>query len=331
MGVRTLTYRRLNLEIQSPQRGAPLDQKLSPKTTPARNSFLSRTSILVIAIAITTSFPCSSSVTTSSSTPQTRERTLVCVVSAYDPTEMNMDAVVVVENGKFRAPFPEENEAAQKEFATDYFKPGKKYRLTFGGGEVGTAVVKTSDVGCNNIHARVGAQGGTKIRGHIMGLATNSETLGRKESSRRAPTDEERGAVMEVVKQIYRSRKTSAALLRLLTTTNLAATDLNGDAKFELVGSFVIQTPNKARRDLLLIAEPDGTSFKAGLIEFQTYKLPPEDFDSAIDFVDQLDIDGDGVAEVFANQQGFDAYSYSIYKKQNGRWRQVYSFIGDAC
>ncbi|MGH9883798.1 MAG: hypothetical protein ACRD6N_20430 [Pyrinomonadaceae bacterium] len=78
-----------------------------------------------------------------------------------------------------------------------------------------------------------------------------------------------------------------------------------------------------------MIAEPDGTSFKAGLIEFQAYKL--QDFVSSIDFVDQLDIDGDGVAEVFAKQQGFDAYSFSIYKKQNGRWRRVHSFIGDAC
>jgi hypothetical protein len=72
-----------------------------------------------------------------------------------------------------------------------------------------------------------------------------------------------------------------------------------------------------------------GENFKAALIDYQSYRL--EEFDSAIDFVDQLDLDSDGIAEVFARQQGFDAYSYLIYKKQDGRWQKVYSFIGDAC
>ena len=50
-----------------------------------------------------------------------------------------------------------------------------------------------------------------------------------------------------------------------------------------------------------------------------------------MDFLDQLDIDGDGVAEVFVQQHGFDAYGYSIYKKSRGIWRQVYTTTGDAC
>lgn len=74
-----------------------------------------------------------------------------------------------------------------------------------------------------------------------------------------------------------------------------------------------------------------GPSFKATLVHFQSYKLPPEGFDSAVDFVDQLDLEGDGVAEVFVQEHGFDAYGYSIYKKTNRGWRQVYTTTGDAC
>jgi hypothetical protein len=66
-------------------------------------------------------------------------------------------------------------------------------------------------------------------------------------------------------------------------------------------------------------------------VNYQSYKLPPEGFDSAIKFVDQLDLDGDGTGEVFAIQGGFDAYGYLIYRKQAGRWRKVYHMIGDAC
>jgi hypothetical protein len=263
----------------------------------------------------------------------TRTATLVCVVSrpdAEDP-QGNVDAVVLVENGKLKQPFPEYNEAAQKKFAGEYFRVDKKYRVTFGGGEVGSATIKGSNMGCNNIHATATVEDNGKVPAHLAALATNSEVLGKKPSSRRAPTEAERQAVMTLVNQIYRLRGTTPALLRTLKTTNLTATDLDGDGKFELIGSFVIETKTKMRRDLLLIAEPVGAAFKGEFVNFQSYKLPSEGFDSAVDFVDQLDLDGDGVAEVFVQQHGFDAYGYSIYKKVRGRWRQVYTTTGDAC
>jgi hypothetical protein len=242
-----------------------------------------------------------------------------------------MDAIALVVNGKLKQPYPEYAEAAQRKFASQYFATGQKYRITFGGGEVGSATIKGFDMGCNNIHATALVEANGKIPAHLSALATNSESLGRKPSSRRAPTDAERAAVNLLVTQIYRSRGTTPALLRTVVTTNLTATDLDGDGKFELIGSYTSESKTKARKDLLLIAEPAGASFKATLVNFQAYKLPAEGFDSAVDFVDQLDLDGDGVAEVFVQQHGFDAYGYAVYKKTNGRWRQIYTTTGDAC
>ena len=316
---------------------------------------------------------------------------LVLVVSHGDPEEpqSNMDAVVLVENGKLTQPYPEYNEAAQKKFAGNYFAPGKKYRVTFGGGEVGTATVKSSAMGCNSIHAAATVDDHKKIPPHLSALATDSAALGKKPAARRPPTDAEREGVMKIVRQIYRARGTLPASMNTIKTTNLTATDLNGDGEFELIGSFVLEskTPNSSgtktpdptrtkspkvngptspkvmgttgptgnsRRDLFLIAEPQretptqaagaagpslsaeasfsaGPPLKATLVNFQSYKLPPEGFDSAEDFVDQLDLDGDGVAEVFVQQHGFDAYGYSIYKKTKTGWRKVYTATGDAC
>jgi hypothetical protein len=268
--------------------------------------------------------------TNAQSKPQ-NAKALVCVVSGEGPPEMSLDAVVLLDHGKLLAPYVEDNEAAQTRFANEYFRAGRKYRLTFGGGEAGTATIKKWDKGCNNIHASAEVTTAASIRGQVRALATDSETLGRKEAARRAPTDEERASVMQLVKQIYTSKTTPAPLLKKIATTNLTAMDLDGDGKFELVGSFVVATPNKFRRDLFLIAEPQPAGYKAALLEYQAYKLPPEGFDSAIKLVDQLDLDGDGIGEVFAVQGGFDAYGYSIYKKQSGRWRKVYTATGDAC
>ena len=53
--------------------------------------------------------------------------------------------------------------------------------------------------------------------------------------------------------------------------------------------------------------------------KFQAYQPPPEGFLSSIDFIDQLDIDGDGIAEVFATGGGFDGYMFLVFKKVNGR------------
>lgn len=257
--------------------------------------------------------------------------TLVGVVSGEGAPQMSMDAVVLVEHGTFKAPYKEDDETDRQRFANEYFQSGLKYRLTFGGGEVGMVTIKKWDQGCNNIHAELAVTTTANIHGQIMALATNSETFGRKASARRAPTEGERAAVMDLVKQIYRVRGATPALMQRLQTTNLTATDIDGDGKYEIIGSFVIQTAAKARRDLFLIAEPQAEGYKATLVEYQSYKLSPDGFDSEIKLVDQLDLDGDGIGEVFAIQSGVDAYGYSIYKKQNGGWRKVYSATGDAC
>jgi hypothetical protein len=260
---------------------------------------------------------------------------LIFVVSRTDSSaesqQNNIDALVQVENGRLKQPYAEYSEAGQMKFAQEHFATGRKYRVTFGGGEVGTATIKSSAMGCNNIHASASVDDNGKIPAGLYALATNSEVLGKKKTARRAPTIEERSAVMKLVNQIFRARRTTPLMLRSLKTTNLTATDLDGDGQFEMIGSFLIETRAKSRRDLLLVAEPDAAGFKSSLISFQSYKLPPEGFDSAIDFVDQLDLDGDGVAEIVVTQHGFDAYGYSIYKWSNGRWRKVYTAIGDAC
>ncbi len=70
---------------------------------------------------------------------------------------------------------------------------------------------------------------------------------------------------------------------------------------------------------------------RADFVKFQAYQPPPETFLSSIDFIDQLDLDGDETGEIFATQGGFDGYALLIFKQVNGRWKQVYETIGDAC
>ena len=271
---------------------------------------------------------------------QPRKSVVVFAVSA-EGDEGSMDAVVIVNGARLQRPYNDEMESGRKTFGQKYFAAGKVYRVIFGGGDAGTVKVNSWDLGCNNIHAKVTSNTSAKLGGKVMALATTSETLGKRQSTRRAPTETERAAVLTLMKSIYRQNRTPENLMSSIQVTNLTATDLDGDGAFEMIGSFTLAARSssptvreaaiKFERDLFLIAKPQGAAMKADFVKFQAYQPPPEEFLSSIDFVDQLDLDGNGVGEVFATQGGFDGYAYVIFKKVGGRWREVFNFVGDAC
>ena len=242
-----------------------------------------------------------------------------------------MDAVALFNGRQFVAPFSEEQKNAQKTFADKYFANGRKYRLIFGGGEAGSVTVTKWSEGCNSIHSEITTATSARIGGQVRALATNSDSLGQRALSRRPPTDTERMAVMALVKTIYSQRRTPASLMSSLKVTNMTATDLDGDGKHEMIGSFTLTSRNKFQRDLFLIAKSAGTAMRADFVKFQAYQPPPEGFLSSVDFIDQLDVDRNGVGEVFAIQGGFDGYAYLVFRKIGGRWREVYQGVGDVC
>lgn len=261
---------------------------------------------------------------------QARKPTMVFAVSA-ESGDGSMDAVVSVSGKQLRVPFTDEQKDRQKKIAADYFQTGQTYRLIFGGGESGSVTVKKWSEGCNSVHSEVALSTSAHLGGPVRALATNSDALGKGTSARRAPTDAERAAVMTLVNSIYKQKGTPASLIAALKVTNLTATDLDGDGKYEFIGSFTSAAKSKFERDLFLIAKSQGVGMRAELAKFQAYQPPPETFLSSIDFIDHLDLDGNGVGEVFAVQGGFDGYAYLIFKKVAGRWREIYNMMGDAC
>ena len=261
---------------------------------------------------------------------QARKHTVILAVTS-ESGEGSLDALAVLTGKQLRAPYGDEQKDRQKAFAEEYFKKGTVYRLIFGGGDAGSATVSGWNEGCNNVHAQAAISTSARLGGKVMALATNSETLGKRAISRRPPTDAERAAVLTLMKNIYQQHRTPASLISAIKVTNLTATDLNGDGKYELVGSFTLAAKNKFERDLFLIATPQGNAMRAEFARFQAYKPPPEGFLSSIDFIDQLDVDGDGVGEVFATMGAFDGYALVAFKKVSGRWRQVHDQVGDLC
>jgi len=256
--------------------------------------------------------------------------TLVFAITG-EPNEYQMDAVTIFSGRQFMPPYAEEQKDAQKKFGDKYFATDRKYRMIFGGGAAGTVTVTKWSEGCNNIHSEVSTVTSARLGGQVRALATNDGTLGTRESSRRAPSDNERTAVLALVKSIYSQRRTPSNQIGSIKVTNLTATDLDGDGRQEMIGSFALTSKNKFQRDLFLIAKSAGTAMRADFVKFQAYQPPPEGFLSSIDFIDQLDVHKNGTGEVFAVQGGFDGYAYLVFRKVAGQWRQVFQGMGDAC
>ena len=261
---------------------------------------------------------------------QAKKQTVILAVQS-ESGEGSLDAIGILDAKKLRAPYNDEQKDRQTAFANDYFKKGTVYRLIFGGGDAGSATVSKWSEGCNNVHAQATVSTSARLGGKVMALATNSETLGKHAISRRPPTDAERAATLKLMKSIYQQHRTPASLMPSIKVTNLTASDLNGDGQYEMIGSFTLAAKNKFERDLFLIATPQGATMRADFAKFQAYQPPAEGFLSSIDFIDQLDIDGDGVGEVFTTQGAFDGYALLVFKKIGKRWRQVHDQIGDLC
>ena len=157
-----------------------------------------------------------------------------------------------------------------------------------------------------------------------MALAADSDSLGFSESSRRAPSPNERSTVLELARGVYRRKGVPASFFKDMKVTNLTGVDLDHDGNVELAGSFRIERDDKPYL-LFLIVAGHGAGFR---IELQRYGQGLEDGE---DFVDELDLDADGVDEVITQISGSESWEYAIYKRRAGRWQPIYKGGGGGC
>ncbi|MBI3653088.1 MAG: hypothetical protein HY231_18835 [Acidobacteria bacterium] len=258
-----------------------------------------------------------------------------------------LDPIVLIQDGRFVSPPAGDATTAQiTKFANTYYRAEQKYRLLFGGGEAGSVTVKQWNLRKECARTQASAEidsEAAKINGKVMGLATNSKSLGQKARSRRFPTEMEKNAILALAERLYKQKGLTDAELKDLKRVNITATDLNGDGKAELIGTFMVKRPVGARiaHILFVIAEPNGKTYKASASQYGqitandvggTAKLD-ELGESALAeiLVDQIDLDKDGTAEVIIADTTAEGVAYKIFKKQKNVWRKAYEFYNLRC
>jgi hypothetical protein len=270
--------------------------------------------------------------------PPAAAGTVIFSVKKYEAS-VQIEPVVILRGRTYAPPPVDESDvtggdvaAAAKRFIGEHFKTGRQFRVLFGGGEDGSvSVVKYVEPGCVGMYAEVSAQTSARLGGEVQALATNSRTIGAGPSSRRAPTDAERAAALDLARAAFARNGATPALVKKMETFNLTAADLDRDGKFELIGSFRIENNTDQTFDahtLFMIFEPAGLGLRPALTwhhrggeaEYADRRL-----------VDHADLDGDGVSEVIAEGHYYESNDYFIYKRQQGRWRMAYQGGGGGC
>lgn len=275
----------------------------------------------------------------SARTPQAQGKFAIFVIYREgEPRQFQVEPIAVFDGrGTFEEP------EAPASFSERYYKPGAKYRLLYGGAEAGAVTIREAAKGeCAPSAASATVSTTAKFGRDTMALATDATLKLRAQGSRRSPTAGERAGALRLAKSIFKQKRVSAAALVRTTALDLIATDLDGDGREELVGTYLVKTGPKVRDELFLIATPRGGGYVAALQKYDRINARDMMDASAIGevgkggflaemFIDQLDADGDGVAEFFTAAGSFEGTTYKAYRREGGTWRSVYEHYSYRC
>jgi hypothetical protein len=254
-----------------------------------------------------------------------------------------IEPIAIVDKGKLTSPVNgSDDPKALAGFTKSYYGKGAAYRLIFGSAGAGTVNVKSSDPKSDcgkNTATATSKTTRTTLKGFVMALATNVPSKWAAASYRRKPTPAEKDEIETLVKAEFQKQKLSPKTLHY---QNLTAIDADNDGKAEIVGSYWMEV-DKMTRALLFFIATKGNNGKYSM-NYKDYRSVDQSSVmtganiTAVDegyynevLLDSFDYDGDGVAEIFTYERGFEGSGFYAYHKSGGKWTRGYEFSNYHC
>ena len=223
-------------------------------------------------------------------------------------------------------------------FSQNYYKPKTNYNLIFGGAKNGTVTIVSSNPKstCGKNAATVTTQSTkAKLKGLVMGLATNETLIKAVSGLRRLPTATERAEIESLVRAEFLKQSVAASAVKNLKYLNLTALDVDNDKRAEMVGTFWVETAPTTRALLFFIADKGANGkYAFGYSEFKTVKQEELMSGSEIKMIDDgiyherlldaLEYDGDNSAEIFTYTESFEGSSFYAYSRRDGKWVKAF-------
>jgi hypothetical protein len=205
------------------------------------------------------------------------------------------------------------------------YKVGQEYRLFIGGKPTGYAKVeKVVPLQCSSFAGVFSANGDVLFSESTMALATNATGVRSHQNLRRDPGDQESARARRIVTTEFRKSGVPDSAIADIQADRLYVTRFAEDGPAFLIGSFSL-TVGAVRHDAFLIADLESSQPSPELIHHYRSSDPDGKDSTKERFVDQLDLDGDGMDEIVVEVTGYESEGFLIYKHQGQVWTEVWS------
>jgi hypothetical protein len=208
---------------------------------------------------------------------------------------------------------------------TGDYRIGNHINLFVGGQKQGQVEIqKVMPLQCDSSAAVVQARPGVHLGKSTMALASNAERIRPHQNNQRQPTDAEIQRAKVLASNEFRKDGTDPGNLGGIDFDLAVVTRVDATDEQILAASFFIKTKG-AVHQLFLIGKFTDAGVEAQLARYHKITEVEDGTDSQdVNFVDQLDLDGDGTDEIVVEVTGYESEAFTIYKRTGGHWTKVH-------
>jgi hypothetical protein len=205
------------------------------------------------------------------------------------------------------------------------YEVGEHLALFLGGQRQGNVKIeKVLPLQCDSSAAVVSAESLVRFTKETMALATNARNIVPHKNTRREATEEEKNYAKELAMNEFRKHGVPGEATKLITIEQPMVTKID-QSENQLLIAFAYVEFKEARDEVFLIGRLDGSGATTELARYhRTADLEDGTDSQGYWFVDQLDLDGDGVDEIVVEVTGYESEEFRILKRVNGAWIRVH-------
>ena len=242
--------------------------------------------------------------------------------------------ILVYSRGVYMEPPCEPDESEVSNLIKEHLRIGRTHAIVSGNRRVGTAtVIGAPDTSNDNCLAMQSSVRLTLERS--VSLGTAEAVLSVPESfAREVPRELSRFSLGDRLH--HRSGPLYEALIRVGIPAMIVGKlkvsghfiDLYGDGEYQAVieafTEFDEVEDSEKRHDVFIVQRWGRKAFETIFADHRSAHGPGGDF-CRTRLLDILDIDGDGVMEIFVRLECYEGVAYGVYKSDGGTWRRVYA------
>jgi len=198
---------------------------------------------------------------------------------------------------------------------------GESVKVYKNGSTSGTAIIRSiEDHHCDAKAGIVDPKSDLKLRFDEFALATNSKQVQSHKRDRQNLSGKEKDEILKLVIGAYNKEGIRVKDAKAIQTP-LMILIATGEKtpKAAVIKAEVKQ--GEPTHNLLLVAERENGSFRNVLSLFKTSGIGESS--GNYEFVDQLDIDGNGTNELVIESTGYESQGFWIYRRDDQQWKRV--------